>query len=359
MANHRADPATAMPTLTLAAHVDVMVCPHALAGAALSFIDVLRSANTIAALQHGDAAPRIGWRLVDAAGRPLRGLPAELRGYADARLRSERHVRRALFVPSLLARDMPSLRHTLDGLDAAVKRIATAFDEGALVVTLGAATWLAARTGRADGLRVALAWYHSGGFRQDFPQVAVSPGSAWLHDGPLLSGAEAATLIPVAIELVRLAVGPELAQACANVHQHDPDRQHAAVRAAAQAHLGTTRSSPVALAVAWMGEHLDRPYRLRDVADAAAVSPRTLLRHFQEALGHSPLDHLHGLRCQRARVLLELSLDGVPAIGEACGYADPAAFRRVFRRETGVSPAQYRQRYALRSPRVRWKVDAT
>ena len=80
---------------------------------------------------------------------------------------------------------------------------------------------------------------------------------------------------------------------------------------------------------------------------------------FQEALGHSPLDHLHGLRCQRARVLLELSLDGVPAIGEACGYADPAAFRRVFRRETGVSPAQYRQRYALRSPRVRWKVDAT
>ena len=335
-----------------------MLCPNALAGAALSFIDVLRSANTISTLQHGEAAPQIGWRLVDPSGRPLRGLPAELRPYASAGLRSEGHARQALFVPSLLARDMPSLRQALDGLDAAVKRIATAFDEGALVVTFGASTWLAARTGRVDGQRVALAWYQSGGFRQDFPGVQVAPGSAWLHDGPLLSGAEAATLVPVAVELVRLAVGPELAQACANVHQHDPDRQHAAVRAAAQAHLGTTRGSPVALAIAWMGEHLDRPYRLRDVADAAAVSPRTLLRHFQEALGHSPLDHLHGLRCQRARVLLELSLDGVPAIGEACGYADPAAFRRVFRRETGVSPAQYRQRYALRSPRVRWKVDA-
>ena len=71
MANHRADPATWRPSPTLAAHVDVMVCPHALAGAALSFVDVLRSANTISTLQHGDAAPHIGWRLVDAAGRCL------------------------------------------------------------------------------------------------------------------------------------------------------------------------------------------------------------------------------------------------------------------------------------------------
>lgn len=342
---------------TLAAHVDVMLFPGAMAGAAYALVDLLRSANTISMLQHGDAAPRIGWRLVDAHGRALRGAHPVYGARADAGLRSERHPRRALFVPSLLARDLPSLRAAIDGLASVTRRIAAAFDAGHLVVSLGAGTWLAARTGRLAGTRVALPWYQSGGFRQDFDGVHVAPGRAWVHDGPLLTGAEGETITALSLELVRLALGPALAQACANVHLHHPDRQHAAERAAAQHHLGTTRASPVALATAWMAERLDQPYHLPTLAEAAAVSARTLLRHFQEVLGHSPLDHLHGLRCQRARVLLELTLDGIPAIAEACGYADPAAFRRVFRRHTGESPSQYRQRYALRSRRARWKVE--
>ena len=103
---------------------------------------------------------------------------------------------------------------------------------------------------------------------------------------------------------------------------------------------------------------MDRPYALDAVAQAAAVSPRTLLRHFRQVLGHSPLDHLHRLRCERARWLLETTLEGIPAIAQSCGYADPAAFRRIFTRVVGLSPSAYRQRHALRAPRQRWRVDA-
>ncbi len=107
-----------------------------------------------------------------------------------------------------------------------------------------------------------------------------------------------------------------------------------------------------------MNAHLERPYRLNEVAEAAAVSPRTLLRHFEQVLGHTPLDHLHLLRCRRARVLLEITLDSIPAVAEACGYADPAAFRRVFMRHVGETPSRYRERFALRSSRARWQVEA-
>src|SRR3989344_2156723 len=135
------------------------------------------------------------------------------------------------------------------------------------------------------------------------------------------------------------------------------ERRRAALQANAQQHIPATRDSTLARAIAWMEAHLDEPYSLARLAEAAAVSPRTLLRHFQQELSQSPLDHLHGLRCARAKVLLEVTLESVPSIAVACGYSDPAAFRRIFVRYTGMAPGEYRKRHALRAPRRRWRLD--
>ena len=54
-----------------------------------------------------------------------------------------------------------------------------------------------------------------------------------------------------------------------------------------------------------------------------------------------------------------MTLESVPSIAVACGYADPAAFRRIFVRYTGMAPGEYRKRHALRAPRRRWRVDLT
>ncbi|MNW07001.1 DNA-binding transcriptional regulator AraC [compost metagenome] len=55
--------------------------------------------------------------------------------------------------------------------------------------------------------------------------------------------------------------------------------------------------------------------------------------------------------------MLEVTLESVSSIAVACGYADPAAFRRIFVRHVGTPPAEYRKRHALRAPRRRWRVD--
>ena len=162
----------------------------------------------------------------------------------------------------------------------------------------------------------------------------------------------------MAVALTRHAFGDDLAAALAAVLQPDAQRERATRAALQDRRIPATRNSVLAHAIAWLEARVEQPYDLQALAHAASTSPRTLLRHFQQELGHSPLDHLHRLRCARARVLLEITLESVPSVALACGYGDASAFRRVFLRYVGMAPAAYRERHALRAPRRRWRVGA-
>jgi transcriptional regulator GlxA family with amidase domain len=58
------------------------------------------------------------------------------------------------------------------------------------------------------------------------------------------------------------------------------------------------------------------------------------------------MEHIHGLRVERSRELLELGRLPVEDVGYAVGYEDPTFFRRLFRRTTGMTPAAYRRKFA-------------
>ncbi|MFY3383583.1 GlxA family transcriptional regulator [Paracidovorax sp. MALMAid1276] len=355
--------------------VDIPLLPESAAGHALQFIDLLRGANLLAGLRLGAHAPRLAWRLLDARGVPLPALPGPLGAYAGgtpptgasssapaaARHTPDAHGSDAracaLFLPPLHAADIPAIRAVAQRHRALSRQVGQVLDSGRPVFTLGNAAWLAAHSGRLAGRRVALPWFYVAGFERDFPDTGFTPGQAISEDGLWISAALPAQVSELAVALVRRTLGPALAEACASVLVADPERTRAAQQANAQHHIPATRDSTLARAIAWMEAHLDQPYSLQTLAEAAAVSPRTLLRHFQQELSQSPLDHLHSLRCARAKVLLEVTLESVPSIAVACGYADPAAFRRIFVRHTGMAPAEYRKRHTLRAPRKRWRVD--
>lgn len=79
----------------------------------------------------------------------------------------------------------------------------------------------------------------------------------------------------------------------------------------------------------------------------AGMTERTFLRRFTAATGYRPNDYLQQVRIARAREALERSLTPVDRIAWEVGYSDPAAFRKLFLRLTGISPQAYRQRFGL------------
>jgi len=58
------------------------------------------------------------------------------------------------------------------------------------------------------------------------------------------------------------------------------------------------------------------------------------------------MDHVHRIRIEKARDLIEHSDTALEDVGYQVGYEDPAFFRRLFRRTTGMTPASYRRKYA-------------
>ena len=102
--------------------------------------------------------------------------------------------------------------------------------------------------------------------------------------------------------------------------------------------------------IAWLQriqEHFDRAVSLEELARAVGMSPRNLIRRFKAATGRVPGDYVQTLRVAAARELLERG--GGVSIQEVCsqvGYEDLAFFRHLFKRHTGLSPAEYRSRFA-------------
>ncbi|HTH60768.1 MAG TPA: AraC family transcriptional regulator [Paraburkholderia sp.] len=85
-----------------------------------------------------------------------------------------------------------------------------------------------------------------------------------------------------------------------------------------------------------------KPWTLPDLAALCHLSRATFARHFDDAFGRSAADVLTDIRMTTAGRLLAQGNAPVAEIGEAVGYQSDAAFQRVFKRQVGMTPAQWR-----------------
>lgn len=88
-----------------------------------------------------------------------------------------------------------------------------------------------------------------------------------------------------------------------------------------------------------------RAWRMADLATEVALCERRFQRRFVQATGRTPLAYLQGLRIALAQDLLADGRDTLAQITDRVGYQNENAFRRLFLRETGLTPSDYRKRH--------------
>ncbi len=336
--------------------VQLLWLPEALAGTLFGAHDVLRIAAAILNLRNPGQRCPLTWRVIGPDGSPVK-VGDMLPDMCSPPLQVE-GSRSLMMVPGLFSYNVADMVAIYDRHPATARLLQSHAAQGGIIATNFNGLIFPAKLGMLDGLSTGVHWAIKAYFDMAFPACDFSREEAMIFHDRVFTCIAPGQQTEFTIEILARLCGADLAQACSNMLQFQPLRQQMSNGMFEQEWLTRTSDSPVFRAKQWLEANLGQPYSLADLAAVASASERTLLRHFKAAVGMTPLEYLQGLRIERAKIMLEVSLNNLHTIAAACGYTDAGSFRRLFHRATGMSPGEYRKRFTVRAKRPHWRVES-
>ncbi len=229
----------------------------------------------------------------------------------------------------------------------ATELVARAAERGVLIAASCSATFVLAASGVLDGREATTTWWLGPTFAQRFPRVTLRTDRMVVGADGVFTAGSAFAHADLMLAILAQTVSPSLADLVARYLVLDERPSQA--RYMVMDHVRS--ADPVVRSLErFITSNIQRQLTLQEMARATATSPRTLARKIEAALGTTPLRFVQRLRVAQAVHLLESTRRSVDEVAARVGYADAAAFRRVFRRETGEAP---RARRAHSSANVR------
>ncbi|MFJ5295460.1 GlxA family transcriptional regulator [Pseudomonas sp. NPDC088368] len=210
---------------------------------------------------------------------------------------------------------------------ARTKRV-TAVCTGAFVV---------AQAGLLDGRRATTHWAHAREFRSAFPDVHLEEDRIFVIDGTVWTSAGMTAGIDLALAILEKDLGTTLARNVAKkmvVHHR---------RSGGQSQFSTLleldpKTDRIQTTLVYAKENLASELSVEELAEIAHLSPRQFSRIFREETGQSPAKAIEHLRVEAARIMMEEGRYSLDIIARDCGFGDRERMRRSFLRAFNQSP---------------------
>jgi len=225
-----------------------------------------------------------------------------------------------------------------------VSWLCTAHETGSYLAGVCSGVALIAETGLLDGHRATTHWGVAEQYRRRYPKVNWQPEHFVTEDSGLFCGGGVYAAIDLSLYLVEKFCGHEIALECAKSLMVTLPRNLQsgyAVAPLSRPH-GDDR---IRLIEELLQNRFDKDVSMKAIAEENAMSPRNLLRRFKAATGYLPGEYVQLLRIGAARQLLERGRAPVQKVASAVGYEDCTYFRGIFKRHTGMTPSEYRNRF--------------
>jgi transcriptional regulator GlxA family with amidase domain len=215
---------------------------------------------------------------------------------------------------------------------------------GAYIAGICTGAAFLAECGLLDGRRATTHWAVVDTFRARYPAVSWQPEKFVTEDGRLLCSGGVYAAIDLSLYLVEKFCGHEIAVQCAKSLLVSMPRSRQCGYSVSPLSRPHT-DEKIRQAEQFLQSHFDRDLSVEMVADRASMGQRNFIRRFKAATGRLPHDYLQLLRVSAARELLEDGAASIQAVCSQVGYVDIAFFRSLFKRHTGLTPAEYRKRF--------------
>jgi transcriptional regulator GlxA family with amidase domain len=195
--------------------------------------------------------------------------------------------------------------------------------------------------GLLDGRRATTHWRYAHRLQERFPKCKVDMDKIFIADGQIWTSAGLSAGSDLAVAMVESDHGADLAREVARglVMHHR--------RAGGQSQHSVlldldAKADRIQTALAYAKRNLRMPLEIEDLARAAFLSPRQFTRVFRSETGTSPAKAVEALRLEAAKLLLEQSRLPIEVIAEETGFGNRERMRRAFIRAYGEAPQSIR-----------------
>jgi transcriptional regulator GlxA family with amidase domain len=217
--------------------------------------------------------------------------------------------------------------------------------KGATIAGICSGVAFLAECGLLDGRQATTHWGVADILRQRYPKVLWRPEQFVTEDGRLLCSGGIYAAIDLSLYLVEKFCGRDVALQCAKSLLVSMPRS----RQSGYSVLPLSRphsDDKIKETEEYLQRSFDRDVSIDSLADRIGMGPRNFIRRFKAATGRVPGAYIQTLRMSAAKEMLEHGAASIQAVSSKIGYDDMAFFRSLFKRHTGMTPAEYRSRFA-------------
>lgn len=242
----------------------------------------------------------------------------------------------------------PAFGNTSEGIRANIEAIPyfkKLYEKGSSLASLCIGAFLLAETGLLDGRKCSTHWAHINEFRERYPAVEVEDGAIITEHDNIYSSGGASSLWNLILYLVEKFADREIAIMISKYFALDIGRNSQSQFAIFKGQRNHGHED-IKKVQDYIEKHYCNKISIDLLAKLINTGRRTFERKFKEATNNTPIEYIQRVRIEAAKIFFEASRRNVTEIMFDVGYTDTKAFRDIFKKVTGLTPLEYRNKFA-------------
>ncbi|TFF40140.1 GlxA family transcriptional regulator [Mucilaginibacter psychrotolerans] len=216
---------------------------------------------------------------------------------------------------------------------------------GAEVVSLCIGAFILASTGLLKGRNCTTHWLAAAEFRAMFPDVNLMPYKIITDEGGIYTSGGAYSSLNLLLYLIEKFSGRDMAISSSKMFEIDIERNSQSLFIIFHGQKNH-EDDAIKRAQEFIELNYSEKITVDHLASTLAMSRRHLERRFKKATSNTVVEYLQRVRIEAAKMSLETLRENVNEVMYNVGYTDTKAFRETFKKITGVSPLEYRNKYS-------------
>jgi transcriptional regulator GlxA family with amidase domain len=222
------------------------------------------------------------------------------------------------------------------------------YANGAEIASLCVGAFLLASTGLLNGKKCSTHWGFQNEFREMFPDVEVIDGSIITEEHRIYSSGGANSYWNLLLHLVEKYTDRQTAILASKYFAVDIDRESQTAYAMFKGQKNHNDEA-IKKAQEFIEKNITERISVDELADKVSVGRRSFERRFKQATNNSVLEYIQRIKVEAAKRQFESSRRNINEVMYNVGYTDTKAFRTVFKKNTGLTPIEYRNKYNKQS----------